>query len=52
MRNIVCLSVILLSLFVAIVISNYVSILFFVIALIAALSLKTENHRSIKYKGE
>ena len=51
-KDIVCFIVIILSFVIAIILSNYVSILFFIIMLIAAFGLGTEHHRSIKYKGE
>lgn len=51
-KDIVCFIVIILSFVIAIILSNYVSILFFIIMLIAAFGLGTEHHRSINHKGE
>ena len=50
MRNIVCFVLIIVSLIVTIVLSNYISIIALLVTLCAALNLKTESHRSIKYK--
>jgi DNA-directed RNA polymerase subunit RPC12/RpoP len=50
MRDVVCFIVIILSFVIAIILSNYVSILFFIIMLIAAFCLGAEHHRSIRYK--